>query len=189
MEIYNPPGDSIAEASHRTMKRICAKPSGVDEGARVLDIESGYAGTARHLARTYGCHVTGSSISEVENERRCRMNEEQGLDHLIAVVDGTCEDIPFEDDSFDAVMVPGRHAAQRQSRQAARRGSSRAPGGRGFHLHRSHAGRRLSGRRPAADPGAPAAGRHGLVRQASGRPPRRIVRLMDRHPVADGQGT
>lgn len=50
MEIYNPPGDSIAEASHRTMKRICAKLSGVDEGARVLDIGSGYGGTGRHLA-------------------------------------------------------------------------------------------------------------------------------------------
>lgn len=83
MEIYNPPGDSIAEASHRTMKRICAKLSGVDEGARVLDIGSGYAGTARHLARTYGGHVTGSSISEVENERHRRMNEEQGLKRLL----------------------------------------------------------------------------------------------------------
>ncbi len=129
MEIYDPPGDSIAEASHGTMKRICAKLSGVDEGARVLDIGSGYAGTARHLARTYGCHVTGLSISEVENERRRRMNGEQGLDHLIAVVDGTFEDIPFEDQSFEVVMVPGRHAAQRQSRQAAGRGSSRAAGG------------------------------------------------------------
>ncbi len=93
------------------MERPCAKLSGVDEGARVLDIGSGYAGTGRHLARTYGCHVTGLSISEVENERRRRMNGEQGLDHLIAVVDGTFEDIPFEDDSFDVVMVPGRHAA------------------------------------------------------------------------------
>lgn len=83
MEIYNRPGDSIAEASHRTMKRICANLSGVDEGARILDIGSGYAGTGRHLARTYGCHVTGLSTSEVENERHRGMNKEQGLERLL----------------------------------------------------------------------------------------------------------
>ncbi|MCZ6628564.1 MAG: methyltransferase domain-containing protein [SAR324 cluster bacterium] len=69
----------------------------------MLDIGSGYGGTARHLAGTHGCRVTGLSISEVENERHRKMNEAKGLQDLIDVVDGNFEDIPFPDNSFDIV--------------------------------------------------------------------------------------
>lgn len=43
------------------------------------------------------------SISEVETERHRAMNRAQGLDHLVQVVDGNFEDMPFEDESFDIV--------------------------------------------------------------------------------------
>src|SRR5699024_6611413 len=71
--------------------------------SHVLDIGAGFGGSARYLARTYGCRVSCLNLSEVENERNRRMNEEQGLSDLIDVVDGSFEDLPYEDNHFDVV--------------------------------------------------------------------------------------
>lgn len=101
--IYETPGESIATASQRTVEHLCAKLNELGSNSRMLDIGSGYGGAARYLAATYGCRVTGLSISEVENNRHRAMNQEFGLDHLVEVVDGTFEDMPFEDESFDIV--------------------------------------------------------------------------------------
>jgi sarcosine/dimethylglycine N-methyltransferase len=69
----------------------------------VLDLGAGYGGAARYLAGTYGCHVTCLNLSEVENERNRQMNAERGLEQLIDVVDGSFEDLPFEDHRFDVI--------------------------------------------------------------------------------------
>ncbi|TKG65281.1 glycine/sarcosine N-methyltransferase [Prauserella endophytica] len=100
--LYDSPGEEIATASRRTVERMAGK-LGLTEGMRVLDIGSGYGGAARYLAATYGCAVTCLNLSEVENERNRRFSEEQGLGHLIDVVDGSFEDLPFEDNEFDVV--------------------------------------------------------------------------------------
>jgi glycine/sarcosine/dimethylglycine N-methyltransferase len=70
---------------------------------RVLDLGSGYGGSARYVASTFGCRVTCLNLSEVENERNRKLSREQNLDHLIEVVDGSFEDLPFEDNSYDVV--------------------------------------------------------------------------------------
>ena len=72
---------------------------------RVLDLGAGYGGSARYLAATYGCHVTCLNLSEVENERNRRMNDEQGLADLIEVIDGSFDDLSFEDNAFDLVWT------------------------------------------------------------------------------------
>ncbi len=61
----------------------------------LLDLGAGYGGAARHLARTYGCHVTAINLIEEQNERNRRLNSEQGLSHLVEVVDAAFEDIPY----------------------------------------------------------------------------------------------
>ena len=102
--IYVGPGDSIREASRRTVELLAAKLSREpNEDTRVLDIGAGYGGAARYLARTFGCKVTALNLSEVENERDREMNEEQGLSDLIDVVDGSFEEIPLPDASVDVV--------------------------------------------------------------------------------------
>ena len=68
--IYTDPGESIAVASQRTVEHLCAKLQGLGAQSRVLDIGSGYGGAARHLAATYGCRVTGLSISDVHASPR-----------------------------------------------------------------------------------------------------------------------
>ncbi|MFC4563581.1 methyltransferase domain-containing protein [Nocardiopsis mangrovi] len=100
--LYRGPDDDIAEASRRTVERMAGKlPLTADTA--VIDLGSGYGGSARYLARTFGCRVTCLNLSEVENERNRELNREARLDHLIEVVDGSFEDIPAQDNGFDVV--------------------------------------------------------------------------------------
>ncbi|GAB3483944.1 hypothetical protein GCM10027440_26020 [Nocardiopsis coralliicola] len=100
--LYESADGDIAEASRRTVEQMAGKVE-LTADTRVIDIGSGYGGSARHLASTYGCHVTCLNLSEVENERNRAANAEAGLDHLIEVVDGSFEDLPFQDNAFDVV--------------------------------------------------------------------------------------
>ena len=95
--------DDIAAASRRTVERMAAIAGPLGRETRVLDIGSGFGGAARYLAKTFGCHVTCLNLSEKENERNRAMSHEQGLDHLITVVDGSFEEIPAANASFDLV--------------------------------------------------------------------------------------
>jgi len=101
--LYESDADPIFDASQRTVRHLASRLEGLGPDSHVLDLGSGYGGAARHLARTYGCRVTALNLSEVENARDRDLNREQGLDHLIEVVDGSFEHIPFPDNRFDAV--------------------------------------------------------------------------------------
>lgn len=101
--IYHSENEPIFDASRRTVEHMAEKLTGLDSESRVLDIGAGYGGSARYLAKTYGCEVVALNLSEVENERDRQMNAEQGLDHLIDVVDASFEDLPYPDNSFDFV--------------------------------------------------------------------------------------
>jgi len=101
--IYETPDEPIFDASRRTVDRMAGKSDKIGEGAKVLDIGAGFGGTARHLARKYGPHVSCLNLSEKENERNRKMSKEQGLGDKIEVVDGSFDVLPFEDESFDIV--------------------------------------------------------------------------------------
>jgi sarcosine/dimethylglycine N-methyltransferase len=114
--IYKTPDEDIYTASRRTIDRMAGKADKIDEHTRIIDLGGGFAGSARHLAKKYGCHVTVLNLSEAENERGRKMNREQGLDHLIDVVDGSFDDIPFGDGYFDIVWSEDAilHSDQRE---------------------------------------------------------------------------
>jgi ubiquinone/menaquinone biosynthesis C-methylase UbiE len=95
--------DKIADASRRTVETMAHQIEGLGADSRVLDIGSGYGGSARYLAKTFGCPVVCLNISETENARNRTRNAEQGLDGLIEVRHGRFEDIPAADASFDVV--------------------------------------------------------------------------------------
>jgi len=101
--LYDCDGESISEASRRTVSRMAALLDNLGKGCRVLDIGSGFGGAARRLARVHGCRVTALNLSEVENRRHRELNEAQDLDHLIEVLDGNFEKLPFPDETFDVV--------------------------------------------------------------------------------------
>lgn len=100
---FRKPEEDIFTASRRTVKNLASLTKPITKNTKVLDIGSGIGGSSRYLAKTYGCSRTALNLSEVENERNKKMNKEQGLDHLIEVIEGNFEDITCPDESFDIV--------------------------------------------------------------------------------------
>lgn len=100
--VYDEPDDDIVTASRRAVEKMAAKVE-IGPDHRILDVGSGYGGVARQLVRRFGCTVSCLNLSEVENERNRRINDEDGLAERIEVVEGSFEDIPFGDDEFDLV--------------------------------------------------------------------------------------
>ena len=114
--IYESEEEPIRTASRRTVERMASRLDDLGEGRRVLDLGAGYGGPARFLAKNYGCRVVALNLSEVENERNRRINEDQGLDHLVEVVEGSFEEVPYEDGRFDVVWSQDAilHSAERE---------------------------------------------------------------------------
>ncbi|MHC0431799.1 glycine/sarcosine N-methyltransferase [Streptomyces sp. O3] len=100
--LYENPAEPIVDASRRTVQRM-ADALGLTEDSVVLDLGSGYGGSARYLAETYGCRVLALNLSEVENQRHRELNAARGLTDLIEVMDGSFEDIPYPDAHVDVV--------------------------------------------------------------------------------------
>lgn len=100
--LYQSVDEPIFDASRRTVDYMASKLT-LNENARVLDVGAGYGGAARFLAKTFGCQVVALNLSEVENQRNRELTEQQGLSDLIDVVDGSFEDIPYDDATFDVV--------------------------------------------------------------------------------------
>lgn len=100
--LYERPDEAIADAGRRTVERMAAKLALADNSV-VLDLGSGFGGSARYLAETYGCRVLALNLSEVENARHKDLNAARDLGHQIDVVDGSFEDIPYPDASVDVV--------------------------------------------------------------------------------------
>jgi sarcosine/dimethylglycine N-methyltransferase len=101
--IYNSKDDNIFDASRRAIDHIASHADKIDETTKIIDFGGGFAGSARHLAKKYGCHVTVVNLSETENDVGRKMNKEQGLDHLIDIIDGSYDSVPLDDNSFDVV--------------------------------------------------------------------------------------
>ena len=101
--IYETEDEPIFDASRRTVERMAANLEGLGPESRVLDIGSGYCGSARYLAGRFGCDVVALNLSEVENERARELNDQKGLGDRIEVIDGSFEEVPAEDGSFDVV--------------------------------------------------------------------------------------
>lgn len=96
-------GDTIAEASRRTVAHMAGRLSGLKPGAGVLDLGAGYGGAARYLAGEFGAHVTCVNLSKVENERNLALTAAAGLSDRVDVVHGAFETVPAEDSTFDIV--------------------------------------------------------------------------------------
>ncbi len=101
--LYLKDSDSIFDASRRTVQHMASQVREFDAKTRVLDIGAGYGGSARYLARTYGCNVICLNLSETQNIRNRDLNGAQGLNLLINVVDGSFEEISLPDGVIDVV--------------------------------------------------------------------------------------
>lgn len=102
--IYADEREAIADASRRTVRHAADKAADLlGPHATVLDLGSGYGGSARALAERFGCRVTALDLSEHHNRRHRAANTRRGLDGLIEVVAGSLNDLPYEAERFDVV--------------------------------------------------------------------------------------
>ncbi|MBW4329632.1 methyltransferase domain-containing protein [Stakelama sp. CBK3Z-3] len=91
----------IREASRATVERMAGRLGNV-QGKSLLDIGSGYGGAARVMAGQHGAKVTCLNVAVVENARNRELTKAAGLSDKVEVVDGSFDDLPFGDESFDA---------------------------------------------------------------------------------------
>ncbi|NEO54655.1 MAG: methyltransferase domain-containing protein [Okeania sp. SIO3B5] len=100
--LYTNENESIAEANFKALEMITSllnlSPSTV-----VLDLGSGYGGTARYLTQKIGCRVDCLNLSETQNELNRELNRKLGLESLIQVIDGSFEAIPTPSNIYDVV--------------------------------------------------------------------------------------
>ena len=101
--LYQSDNDSIFDASRWTVEKMASSIKNLDSKTRVLDIGSGYGGSARYLVKKYGYQVGCLNLSEIQNKRNRELNQKEGISLAINVIDGSFEDVPLPDRSVDLV--------------------------------------------------------------------------------------
>jgi len=77
----------------------------IGEGAYVLDVGCGAGVTSCFLARRYGCRVMGVDIRARMVERSEERARREGVANRVEFRVADAQDLPFEDDLFDAVIT------------------------------------------------------------------------------------
>ena len=102
--LYQDDAEDVIPASHRTVAHMSTLiEDKLGPSAKMLDIGGGYGGSARYVAEHYGAETVSLNLSEVQNERGRKQNDERGLADKVTIVDGDFENIPYDDDTFDVV--------------------------------------------------------------------------------------
>jgi arsenite methyltransferase len=77
----------------------------IGEGKYVLDVGCGAGVTPCFIAKRYGCRVVGVDISEGMVERSKERAKREGVADRVEFRVADAQDLPFEDDLFDAVIT------------------------------------------------------------------------------------
>ena len=78
--------------------------TGLASGQRVLDVASGTGASALYLSEQYGCQVVGIDYSRAAAAAANEAAAETGLAARVRFEAGDAERLPFEDNSFDAII-------------------------------------------------------------------------------------
>lgn len=82
-----------------------AQLANLTPGMRVLDVGGGIGGAARLLASQMGCQVTVIDLTEAYCQAGETLTRRTGLSERVRFQQGNALDLPFEDQSFDAVWT------------------------------------------------------------------------------------
>ena len=82
---------------------ILAEKAGINRETSVLDVCSALGGPARHLARKYGCSVTGLDATSKMVDEAVLRTERLGLSDHVTFRLGNALDMPFHAGTFDVV--------------------------------------------------------------------------------------
>ena len=77
----------------------------IDADSLVLDVGCGPGATPCYLVETYGCRVVGIDIVPKMIMRANELAHRRGMTAQCEFRVGDAQDLPFEDDTFDAVIV------------------------------------------------------------------------------------
>ena len=110
-EVYEGPGGALWEllmgeqihVGGPEETDILAEKAGVSAASHVLDVCSALGGPARHLARRFGCRVTGLDGTWHMHQEAIRRTEDEALSDRVTYRFGNALDMPFRADSFDIV--------------------------------------------------------------------------------------
>lgn len=110
-EVYNGPGAALWEMLMGEQIHVggvdetdaLAIMAGVTAESHVLDVCSALGGPARHLARRYGCRVTGLDVTLRMYQEAVRRTAAAGLSDRVSFRWGDALDMPFHAASFDVV--------------------------------------------------------------------------------------
>lgn len=89
----------------RAATRALAERLDLGPGNAVLDIGCGLGGTARFLASTYGCRVSGCDLTPEFIRIGTDLNRQVGLSDRIDLVQASALDMPYEKARFDRVTM------------------------------------------------------------------------------------
>ena len=82
-----------------------AHRAGLNKNMKVLDVGSGIGGPARTLAFEFGVHVTGLDLCQEYCQAAKIINQRLELSDMVEVQQGNALEMPFDDESFDLVMI------------------------------------------------------------------------------------
>ncbi|MCW6053102.1 methyltransferase domain-containing protein [Lyngbya sp. CCAP 1446/10] len=100
--LFQHPNEDLEVAKKRTTEYMTSLLN-IDDKCRILDLGAGYGGTARYLAKTYSSRVSCLNISKMQNAINLQRNQEQELTSFIDVQEGTFEQLPYSNSSFDVI--------------------------------------------------------------------------------------
>lgn len=96
-------GDSFHPGGVRLTQRI-GELLGLTQASHILDVAAGPGTSALHLAKSFGCRVTGIDLSEANISAARAAADAQGLSQLAQFELADAERLPFPDASFDAIV-------------------------------------------------------------------------------------
>ena len=77
----------------------------ITKDKHILDVGCGVGQTAEYIARTIGARVTGIDINPGMVKRSKERTKNKGVPHLTEFREADAQDLPFEDNTFDAVIT------------------------------------------------------------------------------------
>jgi len=97
--IFEHPDEDVLIAKKRTTEYM-ASLLPLNQDSHIIDLGSGYGGSARYLAKKYGCKVSCLNLSEQQNAINVERNQEESLSDRVQVYQGYFEKLPFPEDKF-----------------------------------------------------------------------------------------
>ena len=109
-----------------TLVRLCH----IDQGEYILVVGCGVGTTACYLARRYACRVVGVDLSQVMVARSRERAKRQGVSRMTEFQVADAQNLPFDDNTFDAVICESVNAfVENKAKALGEYGRVTKPGG------------------------------------------------------------